>query len=252
MKVIAVGCSVVAAVMGLVSSVWAGDDVAFMADMVQQGPQGQVAHKFFVDKKKSRMEMVQGGQQVVQIMDMEQQTVWILNPSQKNYMEIKSGGQLGAMQQTIGKDPCAGLSGATCKQLGEDLVSGRKAIKWEIHMSVEGKSLTAYEWVDVERGTPLRSESTMGNMEMRLLGTEKLNGRTVEKWEVVATHPQQPPVTMVRWFDPALKFSVKQELPGGMVTELKNIQEGPQQESLFSVPAGYTKVPLPQGMPSMR
>ncbi|CAK0780504.1 DUF4412 domain-containing protein [Gammaproteobacteria bacterium] len=247
MKGVAV-VSVIAA-MGFASGVQAGDDISFMADMVQQGPQGQVAHKLFVDKKKSRMEMVQNGQQIVQIVDMERQLVWILNPSQKNYMEVKPEGPLSAMPQTAGKDPCAGLSGATCKQLGEETLSGRKVVKWEVHVPVEGQNLTAYEWVDAERGTPLRRESSMGNMEMRLLDTEKLNGRTVEKWEVTATRPQQPPIKMLRWFDPILKFSVKQELPGGMMTELKNIQEGPQPASLFSLPAGYAKVALPQGMP---
>ncbi|MEI6413305.1 MAG: hypothetical protein WCP34_03455 [Pseudomonadota bacterium] len=166
-------------------------------------------------------------------------------------MEIKSEGPLESMQQTPGKDPCVGLSGATCKRLGEELVSDRKAIKWEIQIPVQGKTVTAYEWLDVERGTSLRRESSRGDkMEMRFLGTEKLNGRTVEKWEVTALRPEQPVIKMLQWIDPILKFSVKQELSGGIVTEIKNLQEGPQSASLFAVPTGYVKVPLPQGMAS--
>jgi hypothetical protein len=53
-----------------------------------------------------------------------------------------------------------------------------------------------------------------------------------------------------QWYEPALKLMVRQEVPGGFSTELKNIQVGKQPDHLFSIPAGYERISGPGGIPA--
>jgi hypothetical protein len=81
------------------------------------------------------------------------------------------------------------------------------------------------------------------------VANETLDGRAVEKWEMVATMPNQPETRTFQWFDPELELAVRQEYPGGFVSELKNVSVGKQPDHLFSIPAGYERVSAPKGMP---
>ena len=108
--------------------------------------------------------------------------------------------------------------------------------------------MTSTQWIDKERDVPLRQEMPNGQTtEFKIVGQETLEGRTVEKWEMVATMPNQPPTQTYQWFDPELKLSVRQEFPGGFVSELKNVSVGTQPDHLFTIPAGYERI-TPQGM----
>jgi outer membrane lipoprotein-sorting protein len=58
---------------------------------------------------------------------------------------------------------------------------------------------------------------------------------------------------MTQWFSKKLNFPIKMEMdgPSGHVTtEYKNIKENGLSSSLFEIPAGYQKMPMP-AMPSM-
>jgi hypothetical protein len=66
---------------------------------------------------------------------------------------------------------------------------------------------------------------------------------------MVATMPNQPETRTFQWFDPELDLAVRQEFPGGFVSELKNVSVGKQPDHLFSIPAGYERISAPQGMP---
>jgi len=68
------------------------------------------------------------------------------------------------------------------------------------------------------------------------LGTESINGRTCDKWEV--TPKTGKPETF--WIDQKLHFPIKM-INGDITTQYTNIKEGPQDASLFKVPAGYQK-----------
>ncbi len=68
-------------------------------------------------------------------------------------------------------------------------------------------------------------------------GTETVNGRTCDKWE--ATNKAGDKDTL--WIDQKLHFPIKSVTSSGMTTEFTNIKEGPQDASLFKVPAGYNK-----------
>ena len=56
---------------------------------------------------------------------------------------------------------------------------------------------------------------------------------------------------MTGWIDRKLRFLVKTESAKGRGMELRNIQEGPQQASLFEIPAGYKKIEMGDMMKGM-
>lgn len=76
------------------------------------------------------------------------------------------------------------------------------------------------------------------------LGSETVNGRQTTKWEIHETDGQ----TINVWVDPKLWLAVKTQTPN-YTGEFRNIQEGPQPESLFEVPADYRKVAGPGTAP---
>lgn len=69
------------------------------------------------------------------------------------------------------------------------------------------------------------------------LGTESVNGRTCDKWEVTEKSGDKETL----WIDQKLHFPIKSQTANGMTTEFTNIKEGAQDAALFKVPAGYHK-----------
>jgi len=78
-------------------------------------------------------------------------------------------------------------------------------------------------------------------MTCRKVGSEALNGREADKWEVRKAGEAEPSLL---WVDKRLRIVVRRE-SGDSLFELKNIQEGPQDASLFAVPADYQKMSVP-------
>ena len=222
-------------------------DVEFSAEMRQSGPQGSTTGMMYVGKDRMRMEMEQGGQQIIQIIDAKNQVQWLLYPDQHAYMENRGGGsQPSGMEKSLASNPCAGVRGVTCKNLGKETIAGREAAKWEMTYTQEGKTYSSTQWIDLERDTPLRTRMADGSgSELKILGTETLNGRTVEKWEMVYTSPDQAAERSYQWYDPKLKITVREEFPGGHVRELVNIREGQLPNHLFKIPAGYKRISTP-------
>jgi hypothetical protein len=75
----------------------------------------------------------------------------------------------------------------------------------------------------------------------RKLGSEDVDGRHTQKWEMKDTSNRQ---LMTVWIDPSLPLAVKTQWDGGS-GEFRNIREEPQPDSLFEVPSDYKKVPSP-------
>ncbi|GAC1661830.1 MAG: hypothetical protein NVS9B4_14630 [Candidatus Acidiferrum sp.] len=69
------------------------------------------------------------------------------------------------------------------------------------------------------------------------IGTENLDGRSVDKWEGVRAHGEKG----FLWFDPKLQFVTKMDSQDHLI-EFKNIQEGAQPANLFNVPSDYRKM----------
>ena len=124
---VAAACSLV---VGLLTQAAQADfaGVEFSADMIQSGPQGSSEGKMFVGDNRMRMEMEQGGQKIVQIIDQQRQVQWILYPEQRSYMEQKAPAQASPAAKPAGSDPCAGIPGASCRQLGSETINGREAV----------------------------------------------------------------------------------------------------------------------------
>ncbi len=219
--------------------------VEFSADMIQSGPQGSSDGKMFVGDNRMRMEMEQGGQKIVQIIDQQRQVQWILYPEQRSYMEQKAPAQASPAAKPAGSDPCAGIPGASCRQLGSETVNGRQAVKWEMSFSHQGQTVTSTQWIDAERKIPLRTETEDGaTSELLILGEEQLGGRKVEKWEMRMSRPGQDSQSSFQWYDPQLKIAIREEFPGGYIRELVNIKQGAQPSHLFSIPAGFSRISM--------
>ena len=225
----------------------------FSADMSKRGPDGKgTSSKMFVGDGKVRIEMVAQGQSIVRITDEKRRVEWILFPDQKNYLERKAGPDEAAapVSKSYAEDPCAGAPGLSCRKVGEEVIVGRPAVKWEMTGEHDGKPVTSIQWIDTERGIPLRQQfPDGGTMVLTMQGQETLDGRAVEKWEAVIEAPGRPETRTFQWYDPELKLAVRQEFPGGGVSEMTNIRLGKQPDDLFVVPAGYSTAPQPQGNP---
>jgi len=226
----------------------------FSADSVQRGPKGEMSSsKMYVGDGRVRTEMSHQGQQVIRVTDEKRGVEWIMFPDQKKYMERKLGGPGGqppSAKPSPADDPCGGMPGLICHKIGEEEIGGRTAVKWEMETTQGGQTMKSTQWIDKQRGVPLRQEMPNGQTtELKLVGEEELNGRKVEKWEMVATAPGQPDAHSFQWFDEELDLAVRQEFPGGIVSELTNIRVGKQPDELFNVPAGYERMAAPMGMP---
>lgn len=222
--------------------------IQFSAQMVQSDPRGQeVTGMMYVGDNKIRTEMQQSGQQFVHIIDNDKGVSWMLYPAQKSYMEQRAQGQSPIPQVPDAKaNPCAGMPEMQCQQLGTEMVNGRQAVKWEMKFSYQGQTFTGLQWLDVERGIPLRQELPNGQRtELRLLGFETLNGRQVEKWEMSSFGQNQQEQRSFQWYDPKLKLAIREEFSDGHRRELRNIREGQQPDHLFMIPAGYEQISLP-------
>ncbi|MBK1721982.1 hypothetical protein [Thiocystis violacea] len=240
-----------ATLLGAVLSMSAHAEIAgveFSADMVSHGPDGQTTTgKMYVGDTRMRVEMSQQGKEMVRITDQGRGMEWIVFPAEKGYFERSVPQSAGAPSApSADTSPCEGVSGLTCQKAGQEEVAGRPAVKWEMTVTRDGQTTTGAQWIDVERGLPLKYQMPNGQaMELKMLGSETIAGRPVEKWQMTTTAPNQQPVETFQWYDPELKLSVREEFPGGYVRELDNIQIGKQADGLFAVPSDYTKMEAP-------
>jgi hypothetical protein len=77
----------------------------------------------------------------------------------------------------------------------------------------------------------------MGSSTCKMIGEEKVNGRSAEKYEVGMTIGHMT-TTWHDWIDKSLRIPLKNDLGGRTGSEVRNLREGPQPASLFEPPAG--------------
>ena len=227
----------------------AGSGSEFSADFVQSAPQqGEQQGKIYVGKDRVRMEFDANGNQIIQIVDSVQQIIYMINTEEKSYM--RQGGQAGMMPDTTaqeGQNPCAGMKNITCKRVGEEKINGRLAEKWEFSSTSQVQSGKMTTWLDKERRIPLRQTMPDGSgMELAFSGTEEVSGRKTEKWEMTTTSPDGESQVSYQWFDPELNMNIREYNAGGFKREMRNIKTGKQPATLFTVPAGYEEITMPQ------
>lgn len=231
----------------------------FSAEMVRRGPDGAASSgKMYVGDGRTRIEMSQQGREVVRISDQGRRMEWILFPAEQSYLERGAPPGTDApasapSEPSAETSPCGDVPGMNCRRVGVEDVNGRPAVKWEMAVTQQGQTLSGTQWLDQERGIPTKSIMPNGQaMELKLVGEESIDGRTVEKWEMTTSIPNQQPTRTFQWYDPELKLAVREEFPGGYVSELKNIRMGPQPDDLFGIPAGYSRmtIPAPEQQPA--
>jgi outer membrane lipoprotein-sorting protein len=166
----------------------------FSADMVHK--MGTMVKEGKVYVKGTKMRTESGMGQGISIVDGTTGTVWVLQPAQKMYMEMKKGAHQ-PMQTTQSDEELAKLA------------------------------------------------------DKKHLGTETVNGYQCEKY--LYTYRDKALGTMTMWVATKLGHAIKmvhQSREGESSFEYRNIKEGGVADSLFQVPAGYTKMEMP-GMPGM-
>ena len=242
---------VIAATAGLFSGSPAqaqSGETAFSAEIIQSGPQGQASTgKMFVGKDRVRTDMTQNGEKIIHIVDNKKQMEWIIYPSQRSYMAMPRRGPEGeSPKASPPASPCEGMQGVTCKNLGKEQVHGRLATKWQMSFDYQGETMMGTQWIDEERHVPLRQVMPNGQTtELRMLGMDNIDGRTVEKWEMTAMREGEAPQRAYQWYDSRIGMAVREEFPGGHVRELRNIREGDQPQAVFSIPPGYREMSAP-------
>lgn len=238
-------------VMSVPTLATAQSTIEFSADTIESHPQqGERTGKLYIGKNKVRTEYNMNGQTIIQIVDLDRQEALIINPAEKSYMR-RQAGQQDMMPQAMGKadrSPCAGMQNLSCEQGGIEEVNGRKARKWDVTSTAGGQAGTMQFWLDEQRHIPVRQIMPDGSsMEARMTGVEQVNGRKAEKWEMTAEYPNGQKTVSYQWYDPVLQMIISEEQPGGFTRNLVNIRQQPQPAALFTVPAGFKEMDLPQG-----
>lgn len=215
----------------------------FSAEAVQSIPgRPSLNVKMFVSKNAVRTESIANGDKVVEIVYPKEKRRILLNELKKVYIEQKSQNNTTTKVSKKTDSPCNGIVNSTCKNLGKEKISGREAIKWEMTVQRNGRGFKSLHWMDSKYHMPLRAQLHDGTFStMTMSGKEKVNGRNTEKWEISASHPSGQKMFSQQWYDPKLKMVIREELPGGYVRELKNINVSKQSRKLFKVPSDYKK-----------
>lgn len=86
------------------------------------------------------------------------------------------------------------------------------------------------------------------------VGSETVNGRSAEKWRCTGqtmVPNGEPPSDATVWYDPELQFGIKTVADNGSVFEVRDIEVGEQDPSMFEIPSGYQKFDLNSMMQQM-
>lgn len=187
-----------------------------------------------------RLEFDQNGQHIIQILLPQQGVMYILEPQSQSYQELR-GQAVPATAGAANAVPCTARSNlAVCEQVGSDIVSGIRVERWVLASQPQTQPLTIL-W-DPTRRQALRQDFPDGSSTaMRFLSMETLNDRPVEHWAIETRATGREPLTGGWWFDPELRVVVREELPGGEIRRLDNIQIGAVDPQVFQVPEGWQK-----------
>ncbi|MCB1735445.1 MAG: hypothetical protein H6981_13050 [Gammaproteobacteria bacterium] len=216
----------------------------FSADTVLHTAQGQTLEgRMIVSQGRVRIEYEQNGQRVVRINDPANDRIWTLFPALKQFsvQDVPPGSLSVGLGGQGRRSPCISMPQASCVDLGVEEIDGRAARKWEVTMTREGRSMSMTQWVDEQRGFPLRQDFGGGNgAELDFVGADEVNGRQVEKWRLTVRRGDQVRID-TQWYDPELETTIKEAKYDGSSRELVGIQVGPPDQVLFQVPQGYSQ-----------
>jgi outer membrane lipoprotein-sorting protein len=98
------------------------------------------------------------------------------------------------------------------------------------------------------KNSPAVEEKMRGEIERKLVGSEKVDGHPTKKY-LVTYHSGGKKEQVYQWLATDINFPVKTaSVDGSWSQEYRNIKMGSQPASLFELPAGYKKFAMPGGM----
>jgi hypothetical protein len=101
-----------------------------------------------------------------------------------------------------------------------------------------------------DQESKLPSEKVKGEVSRKVVGTETIDGHPTTKYEVT-TKMDDKTMTSYQWWAKDINFPIKSAaVDGSWTVTYKDIKIGNQPDSLFELPAGYTKMTMP-AMPNM-
>lgn len=161
----------------------------FSADMVQTTPQGVFKGKFFVKEDNFRQETEMAGEKQIMIFRHDKDTVWMLMPGEKMYMEMKSDPKAQNIPQV---DHRTIEDMAEKKYLGTETVNGYVCEKNQY--IYHNKSMgTMTQWYSKELNFPIKMEmeGPSGHMtsEYKNIKEEKLSSSL---FEIPADYQKMP------------------------------------------------------------
>jgi hypothetical protein len=116
-----------------------------------------------------------------------------------------------------------------------------------VFMDAKQSSQLTQFFIPVDPDNPCRQWRAMaqiagtkdGDSEWRCdrLGPESIDGRTAEKYRAIVS----PDKTIYGWIDRELKIPLRVQSAAGALTEIRNLQIGQQESTLFQMPDGYRK-----------
>ena len=143
-----------------------------------------------------------------------------------------------------GRGPAAGPMGGKVSMIVDSNAKMMYMLMTEQHMYME---FSTEQTSQMTQRMPKYQDMFHGNdpcagregTTCKKLGTETVNGRTCDKWEIT----EKSGKTETFWIDQKLHFPIK-TVVGDITTNYTNIKEGPQDAALFKVPDGYQKMDM--------
>lgn len=190
----------------------------FSADVVQVPAKGSTTTKLYVDKGKLRFQQLENGQPAGgAIIDADQKTTTIIDDQDHKYFGGSDSPLVNGILNNSGVPPIW--------RFFRPSNAAEPCTEWNAMMQAAAR---------------FDSTRTAPQMSCKSLGTDAVDGRPAEKWQVDVTRDNKTE-SGYAWIDNSLHVVSKSQDSTGSV-ELRNVHEGPQPDSVFQVPANYSKV----------
>lgn len=221
------------------------DSRAFSAIAVQHMPDGsEQTGMIYKSGQNMRLEISADGQTSVQIMRGAESIAYLVDLAGQSYAEIHDPSIARAVAGASNPCPTAAemqANGLTCQVTGQGLVSGVVTQHWEIQ-APQSRAATHIEW-DTGRRRALGQTWPDGTvLTMAFQAMDEIEGRAVEHWTSSLQVPDQPAALGGWWFDATLRVVLREEMPGGLTRQLRDIKVGAIAAEKFLPPPGFTLV----------
>jgi hypothetical protein len=162
----------VAITLCLAAVTWAAE---LSADVVTTTQGRTMTSKIIVKGDKSRMEGQ--GRPGYTIVRKDKEVIWLVNPAQKSYMEMKLNQ---SRQPGVGEKVQGEISR---KLLGSETIDAHPAQKYEVTYTAQGKTTKMYQWMATDIKFPVKMAAADGSWTTEYKNI-KMGGQTDDLFEV--------------------------------------------------------------------